>query len=383
MRILLQAERQAVGLEHGRIVSAAGRFERTLRIPGGEMTPGLVNAHDHLHRNHYGRLGRPPYANAYEWGRHIHAEFAELIREAALLPRRDALLIGAWKNLFAGVTTVVHHDRWDIELGRRFPLRVARIRTVHSTGFDAVGLRREARRGWAAGGGTPLSIHLAEGVNEGAAEEVRELDRIGLLDTRLLAVHAVGVDDDGSRRLRLAGAACIWCPTSNLFLFGRTSPAALLAPGIDVLLGSDSLLTADGDLLDELHAARRLRLVDDDRLRDAVSATAARRLGLPAPALSPGAPGDVVVLRRPLLEARSCDVALVMVGGEIRLAQPDVEGLDGFDLTEVQGPSGVRRLVPRDAPWPGTVPGSWIGAGSLSDRPRATLPASAVHAPAQ
>jgi cytosine/adenosine deaminase-related metal-dependent hydrolase len=223
---------------------------------------------------------------------------------------------------------------------------------------------------------TPLCIHLAEGVNAAAADEVRALDQLGLLDSRLLAVHVVGADDEGIRRLRLAGAACLWCPTSNLFLFGQTSPRELLAPGIDVLLGSDSLLTADGDLLDELRAARSLRLIDDDRLRAAVGPTAARRLGLRHPSLEPGAPADLVVLRRPLLEASAHDVALVLVGGDLRLIAPGVAGLDGFDLRQVRGPGGVQRLIARDAAWPGTTPADW-GEGESAD-----ATGSAVHAAA-
>jgi cytosine/adenosine deaminase-related metal-dependent hydrolase len=155
-----------------------------------------------------------------------------------------------------------------------------------------------------------------------SAEEVRELDRRGLLRPELLAVHCVGADADGIRRLRASGAAVVWCPTTNHFLLGCTTPRALLAPGMDVLLGSDSRLTAVGDLLDELRAARSLGYLDDGRLREAVGATAARRLGLAAPSVRPGAPADLAVFRRPLLEAGAEDVALVVAGGVVRVADP-------------------------------------------------------------
>src|SRR5204863_6500192 len=128
----------------------------------------------------------------------------------------------------------------------------------------------------------------------------------------LLAVHAVGVGEPGIARLRERGAAIVWCPSSNQFLFGRTAPSALLAPGVDVLLGSDSLLTADGSLLRELRVARELALLGDERLLDAVGAVAARRVGVEPPSLAIGARADIVVLRRPLLEAEEADVALVV-----------------------------------------------------------------------
>ena len=57
--------------------------------------------------------------------------------------------------------------------------------------------------------------------------------------------HGVGVDQDGADRFRASGAALAWCPTSNLFLFGRTVPPAMLD---DVLLSlrSDASPTVIG-----------------------------------------------------------------------------------------------------------------------------------------
>jgi cytosine/adenosine deaminase-related metal-dependent hydrolase len=315
MRIFVEAANAAVAVEGGVIVDAEGPFDAVLRIPDGEVRPGLINAHDHLHRNHYGRLADPPYRNAYEWGRDIHRRRAAEIERGRALPRRAALLRGAWKNLAAGVTTVVHHDPWEPDFEAAFPIRVAPVRCAHSLVFEP---RRPPP------GTGPFTIHLAEGTDAEAAEEVREVERLGLLTPDLLAVHVVGADADGVSRLRASGAAVVWCPSSNLHLFGRTAPPALLAPGIDVLLGSDSLLTGAGDLLDELRLAREIGYLPDERLLDAVGATAARRLGLPTPSLEPGAAADLVVLRRPALEARAEDVALVMVGGAVRILGPGV-----------------------------------------------------------
>lgn len=342
MRVRIEAANRSLGVEDGVIVPAEGRFDATIRIPGGELRPGLINAHDHLHRNHFGRLGAPPYANAYDWGRDIHAHRADEIAAGRAVPRREALLHGAWKNLRSGVTTVVHHDAWEPDFERGFPIRVARVRTAHSLGFERDFARAAAPD--PTDPRQPLCVHLAEGVDARSADEVRDLDRLGYLDARLIAVHVVGVDADGTRRLRASGAAVVWCPTSNEFLLGRTAPAELLAPGIDVLVGSDSRLSADGDLLDELRAARRIGHLDDARLLDAVGATAARRLRLPLPTLEVGAPADLAVFRRPVLEATAKDVALVMVGGEVRVADAGVEGLpDGWmDVARDSSPLAVQ-----------------------------------------
>src|SRR3954471_8935331 len=100
----------------------------------GELRPVLINAHDHLYLNHYPRLGAPPYGDMYEWGRDIHDRFAAEVARGSALPREDALRYGALKNLIAGVTTVVHHDRWHSTLDQDFPLRMARVRVAHSLG---------------------------------------------------------------------------------------------------------------------------------------------------------------------------------------------------------------------------------------------------------
>ena len=304
----------AVGIAQGHLIDPEGDFAISVDLGPGELRPGLLNAHDHLHRNHYPRLGAPPYPDAYAWGVDLHARWADEVARGRALDRTDALLFGALKNLLGGVTTVVHHDRWEPAFGNGFPVRVARVRTVHSLGT-------EPQLAAAPPGERilPLCIHLAEGTTPAAADEVRTLDSLGAVDEQLLAVHAVGVDSDGTERLRAAGAGVVWCPTSNDFLFGRTAPTELLRSGVDVLLGSDALLTGAGTLLDEIRAARRLEALDDVRLNAAVGAAAARRLRLPAPLLSPGAPADLVYLGCPLLEATAEDVHLVVVEGVPRL----------------------------------------------------------------
>lgn len=314
-RLLIRAGSVSVAVTGGRIAAVEGDFDAVLSFPGCQIRPGLINAHDHLHRNHYGRLGNPPYEDAYAWGEDIQQAFRAEIDAGRALPRREALLLGAWKNLFAGVTTVVHHDPWEEDFEIGFPLRVARLTSSHSLGlggaFDCAAQR-------------PFAIHLAEGTGQSAAEEVRELDQRGLLTASLIAVHGVGMDEDAVARFRRSGAALVWCPSSNFFLLGRTAPPELLAEGVDVLLGSDSLLSGDGNLLDEVGVARRTGLLSPSRIEAAIGPAATRRLGLPRNALQTGDAADVVVLAKPLLEASARDVELVMVGGMPRVARPDL-----------------------------------------------------------
>lgn len=336
MKLRLVTHAGALDVEDGRVAAGGGPADVTVDLDGATLRPGLVNAHDHLHRNHLPRLGEPPYADAATWGRDLHERFAEDLERRHALPRREALLFGALKNILGGATTAVHHDAWEEDFGHDFPVRVPSLPTAQSV--------REAPEVAPSG---PWTMHLAEGTSREAREEIADADARGLLGRALAAVHLVATDADGLARLTRAGCAAVWCPTSNAFLYGATASRALFGAGLEVLLGTDALVSGAGTLLDELAAARATGLVSDARLAAAVGAVAARRLGLPAPSLEPGAPADLVALRAPLLSARPRDVALVLVAGRPVLADEEFAGV--FDAAGVAHEplivGGVRKRV--------------------------------------
>ena len=315
MRMLIHARNRTVAVDGTRIVPQVGKFDIVVDCPDADVRPGLINAHDHLHRNHYGRLGDGTYPNAYCWAEDIQLRYRRRIERRRRVPRRQALLTGAWKNLFAGVTTVVHHDQWEADFDRDFPIRVASVESADSLGL-AAHVQPPAN--------SPFSLHVAEGVDDVAAGEPDELERRGLLNRWLLAVHGVGIKGPSIGRFAQSGAALVWCPSSNHFLFGRTTSPELLESGCDVLLGSDSRLTGAGDLLDEIRAAHALHILDDETLADSVGPTCARRLGIAEPSLEPGNKADLILLSAPLTQARSDDVELVVVDGVPRVARPDI-----------------------------------------------------------
>jgi cytosine/adenosine deaminase-related metal-dependent hydrolase len=341
MRLRIEAANATVFIADGVIANDLSEPCATIRIPEGHIRPGLINAHDHLHRNHYGRLGSPPYANAYDWARDIQTRCAQQIARGRSVPRRRALLAGAWKNLLSGVTHVVHHDRWEDDFDRDFPINVVRIDNA-----DSLGMTPDL----APPSGAPFALHVAEGIDDTAAREVETLASLGLLNRNLVAVHAVGPDSDGIEKMRASGCALVWCPTSNRFLFGRTAPDALLAGGMDVLLGTDSLLTGAGCLLDELRAARGM--ISDARLLDAVGALAAARLRIAAPSLAPGAVANLAVFRRPPPEARRADVLLVIAGGELRALPCDIAAQLGVRGGQTIGEGDTTRWISEEQALP-------------------------------
>ena len=135
-----------------------------------------------------------------------------------------------------------------------FPIRVpSNYNWAHSLAMDAK-VRAKFR---STPDGTPFVLHAGEGVDEAAADEVFELDRLNALDERTVLVHGLALNSEGIDLLNARNATVIWCPSSNRYLFGRTHSRQSIASIRRILLGSDSPLTAAGDLLDEVRIAHR------------------------------------------------------------------------------------------------------------------------------
>ena len=226
-----------------------------LDLEGLRVLPGLVNAHDHLEFALFPRLGQRHYANATEWAQDIYHPDRPPIREHLQVPKTLRLLWGGLRNLASGVTTVCHHNPYDPMFDDKFPVRVvSRYAWAHSLAFEP----NIRERFDASPPDVPFLIHAGEGTDGEAASEIFKLHELGVLGPRTVLIHAVGFRPDGWELIRKSGAGVVWCPRSNLFTLGRTLSEEVLASGVPVALGTDSPLTAEGDLLDEIRAAREL-----------------------------------------------------------------------------------------------------------------------------
>jgi cytosine/adenosine deaminase-related metal-dependent hydrolase len=319
----------------GRRIQAIGNIPKspkssvTLDLSGHLIMPGLINAHDHLEFNLYPRLGRGPYPNAGAWARDIYRPNDSPVREQLQIPKNTRLFWGGLKNLLSGVTTVCHHNPRDARVfDRNFPVRVVRqFGWAHSLEFssDLVQRFHATPPGW------PFILHLGEGVDRSAQREIFQLDELGALDGRTVLVHAVALGAAGLRLAKERRASFIWCPSSNLFLFGRTLGERSLSSGVPVALGSDSALTAEGDLLDEIQVARKVSGMSSTAIYRMVTTEAARVLRLKngSGALTTGSVADLIALpdvRRSPASALSHTngPALAIVGGKVKLVAPSL-----------------------------------------------------------
>ncbi len=145
--------------------------------------------------------------------------------------------------------------------------------------------------------GVPVHIHLLEvageikySLSEHGVRPLDRLQKLGLLNSRLIAVHMAHVAEGDIERLAEAGVNVVHCPESNLKLASGMCPvAALVDGGVNVAVGTDGAASNnDLDILGELRTAALLAkgVAGDPCVLDAVTAiemvtiNAARALGL-------------------------------------------------------------------------------------------------------
>jgi cytosine/adenosine deaminase-related metal-dependent hydrolase len=190
----------------------------------------------------------------------------------------------------------------------------------------------------------PLSIHLGESPQEieflrsGTGEwralleklgvwnpawtppscgPVEYLDRQGLLNDRLIAVHGVQFTDAELSRLAAARATVVACPRSNRWTGAGVPPIErFYASGARVAIGTDSLASVeDLNLFHEMAEVRRLApSVPARRILESATRAGAEALGFGGElgSIEPGKRSALIAVRLP---ARVSDVEEYLVSG--------------------------------------------------------------------
>jgi cytosine/adenosine deaminase-related metal-dependent hydrolase len=293
-------------------------------LKGDRMLPGLINAHDHLQLNSLPCLEFPKhYHHVCEWIADINARRRSdpKFEAGVAVSREERLLIGGVKNLLSGVTTVAHHDPLHAPLSTvDYPTGVVvKFGWSHSLYIDG---EDQVRASYArTPPHWPWIIHAAEGLDETAASEFDRLEALGCIGRNTLIVHGVALDHGRRARLGRANAGLIWCPSSNLRLFGKTADIADLLERGRVALGTDSRLSGARDLLEELRLIGEVGGVEEHTLESLITRDNARLLRLSdRGSLQVGSRADILILpaRARLSRTSREDVRLVLLNGIVR-----------------------------------------------------------------
>ena len=400
----------AVAIDAGRIVAlmpaaeAEARYQarRVVRLPRHALVPGLVNLHCHcamtLLRGLADDMPLMRWLSEHIWpaeGRHVNDEFVH-----------DGSLIAMAEMLRAGVTCVSDMyffpeatARAALRSGMRAMLGVIAIEfpsayAPDASGYLARGLAtRDAYLGeallsfclaphapYTVGDETlkriavlaeeldvPIHTHvhetrgeIEESVARHGVRPLERLRRLGLVGPRLVAAHAVHMDEGELDLMAREGVRVAHCPSSNLKLASGIAPvASMQARGILVGVGTDG--AASNNRLDVLTEMRTAALLAKGASGDAsaVSAHAALRmatldaataLGLESEigSIEPGKSADLAAIELDSFETLPCydpvshvvyaagreHVTHVWVAGEARLEERRLAGLDERDLHE-------------------------------------------------
>jgi len=161
----------------------------------------------------------------------------------------------------------------------------------------------------------PIHIHVHETAGEideslqrHGCRPLARLDRRGVVNERLMAVHATRLEEGEIGMLAKRGCSVVHCPQSNLKLASGFAPVqALLAAGVNVALGTDSTASNNNlDLLEEMQTAALLakgvsgkaEAVSAAEALEMATLAGARALGLDSEigSLRPGKAADFVAL---------------------------------------------------------------------------------------
>lgn len=316
-------ENHALAVDRGRILAllptaeAQARYapREHMRLADQVLLPGLVNLHTHaamtLMRGFADDMPLMRWLQEKIWpaeAKHVSADFT-----------RDGTLLACAEMLRGGVTCfndMYFYPQAIAEAALRLGMRAAIGITVieFPTGFAAdaedyltKGLAaRDALRDeslisfclaphapytvadktferiatLAAQLDIPIHMHVHETQHEiddsiklHGVRPMERLRRLGLVDPRLIAVHAVHLTSDEIALLVRSGCHFAHCPTSNMKLASGIAPVAnLLAAGAQIGLGSDG--AASNNRLDLFREMRHAALLAKAASGDATAADA-------------------------------------------------------------------------------------------------------------
>lgn len=185
-----------------------------------------------------------------------------------------------------------------------------------------------------------MHVHVAEAAYEGertlaefGATPIVLLDRLGALNQRTVAIHAIYIDDREKDLLARSGARVIHNPTTNQYLGdGICDVVGLRARGVTMGLGTDA--DVKPSLVDEMRAASMLQKIarTDGAALGAAEAFAlatsggALALGVPAGDLAAGCAADYVVLDASRVDPWSPPINALVYRGEAAWVQASFVG---------------------------------------------------------
>ncbi len=285
--------------------------------------PGLINSHDHLDFNCFPILNERTYNNYTEWGKEIQKKYKKEIKEVLKIPQRLRAAWGMYKNLLAGVTTVVNHGP---VLNINDPLITIRqeYQCMHSVKFEHF---------WKWKLNNPFLkdkecvIHTGEGTDGQSSEEIDQLLSWNLWKRKLIGIHGVAMNPEQAKKFH----GLVWCPESNMVLLNKAADISGFKNYTRIVLGTDSTLTGNWNAWHHLRSARLTRQVSDLELYEMVTKAPSKLWNCHNGEIRHGKKASIVIAKRKsthsawdgFYDTNPEDILMVMHKGKIRLIDAD------------------------------------------------------------
>ena len=296
--------------------------------------PGLINSHDHLDFNCFSPFGKKCYTSYTEWGNDIHEQYKAEIDAILKIPQHLRVQWGMYKNLLAGITTVVNHGEI-LQVENPLIHIYQHTQNLHSVKFE---------KKWKWKLNNPLlinracAIHVGEGTDKQSADEIDALLKWNLLGRQLVGIHAVAMNARQAKKFK----ALVWCPESNKVLLGIHAAIAQLKTNTQIVFGTDSTLTGHWNVWQHLRLARALEYLNDAALFEMITSAPAKLWGFNNGALLPGKYADIIIAKT--VNGNTCwdnffstnpeNILLILQHGKIRMFDETIltqlinEGID-------------------------------------------------------
>jgi len=253
----------------GGLVDFSGGKTLTLEFENHKLSlqdvivfPGIFNAHEHLDFNLFPLMGDGEYEDYVQWGADIHKKNNGIIDSVLGVPNDLRIRYGILKNLINGVTHITHHGgHHDFIRSLDYPvfLNYQYLHSLKTEPYWKFKLNIPS--------GKDVMIHIGEGRSRYAQEEIDRLIAWNMFKRSLIGIHAISMTAAQSRYFE----AIVWCPASNMNLYGSTANVKALHANTTILFGTDSTLTGTFNFWEHLRLARSLNMLPDLELFDMVT----------------------------------------------------------------------------------------------------------------
>ncbi len=329
------------------------------------LAPGLINAHDHLLGTYFPKVGNGPYQNWLPWDNDLKS--SPVYQERQQIENRDLYLLGAYRNLVSGVTTVSDHIPHFVNepFLDMLPVRVIReYALAHSIASFALawgeGVEEEYRK--AVKKDIPFITHIAEGFDSETVNDLKVLDKKGGLGDHSVLVHGIAFSEQDIDLIKKKNASVVWCGDSNVFMFDKTANVKyMLEKGVNLCIGTDSPMSGGMNTLFEMqfdkayYQSQYGRELPDEQIVKMATINPARAFQMHRSGrIKQGFTADLVIINKTetdqyasIVRAGLKDVKLVVISGRPAYGDAEYSGL--FDSMKIKYQrivlDGVEKIV--------------------------------------